>query len=172
MQIRFSSLRGDRPLCPVDPNHPVDHHGIYERCANCNDNQKEAIDRYLCRPCGHTISVLPDQFLPYSAASVSLTQKYFDAQAHPSLTKVPAITEKEKGCLKRAWKRFGQRTTALAATLGQIMQMRVSNSSKLLWSGLRRLGNLGDILLQLAHPFNTSLLHDYLCLWPWSPTPT
>lgn len=170
MQIRFSSLKGDRPLCPVDPHHPVDYHGIYERCADCNDNdKKEAIERYLCRPCGHTLSVLPDHFLPYRAASVELVQKHFDAQATPGQAQEPLPTEKEKGCLKRAWKRFGQRVAALTAVLGQMLQIRVSSSPKLFWSALRhRLGNLATILLRLAQPFNTSLLHDYLCLRPWS----
>jgi hypothetical protein len=37
-----------------------------------------------------------------------------------------------------------------------------------LWKQLRRKSNLAVILLELAKPFNTSLLHDYLCLAPWS----
>ena len=148
----------------------MDHHGIYERCADCNDNdKKEAIDRYLCRPCGHTMSVLPDHFLPYRAASVALVQKHFDVQATPGQAKEPPATAKEKDCLKRAWKRFSQRVAALAAVLGQILQIRVSSSPKLFWSALRRrLGNLAAILLQLARPFNISLLHDYLCVRPWN----
>lgn len=167
MQIRFSSLKGDRPSCPVDPNHPVDCHGNYKRHANCNDNQKEAIDRFLCRPCGRTISVLPDHFLPYRAPSVALVQKHFDAQANPEQTKEPPATEKEKGCLKRAWARFKQRVAPLKATLGQMIRC-VKPSAAQLWNQLRRRSNLCAILLQLANPFNTSLLHDYLCLRPWS----
>ena len=169
MQLRRSSFAGDRPSCPVNPAHPVDGHGTYLRCANCNDNdQKEAIARYLCRPCGHTLSVLPDDFLPYRAASVSLVQAHFDAQASPGSAPPPATTEKEKGCLKRAWNRFSQRLAALAAVLGQRMQLRDSHSPKRFWSTLRRWGSLEAILLQLSQPFNTSLLHDYLCVRPWN----
>jgi hypothetical protein len=167
MQVRRSSFQGDRPPCPIDPTHRVDCHGVYWRYANCDENRKESIDRFLCRPCGHTISVLPDDKLPYCAVSVPLVQKHFDAKARPGQAREPSATEKEKGCLRRAWNRFRQRTAALAAKLGQIMQIRGSSSPKLFWSRLRRLGNLSVILLQLARPFNTSLLGDYRCLVPW-----
>lgn len=171
MQVRRSSFKGDRPPCLVDPDHPVDRHGIYERCADCNDNdRKEPIDRFLCRRCGRTISVLPDHFLPYRAASASLVQKHFDAQANPGEAKEPPkppTTEKEKGCLKRAWARFKQRVAPLKATLGQMIRS-VKPSAAQLWNQLRHRSNLEAILLQLAQPFNTSLLHDYLCLVPWS----
>ncbi|MGH7967459.1 MAG: hypothetical protein ACREIC_01900, partial [Limisphaerales bacterium] len=162
---------GDRPCCPVDPNHSVDFHGVYRRCADCNDNDnKEAVDRYLCRPCGRTISVLPDHFLPYRAPAVDLVQKHFDAQANPGEAKEPPATEKEKGCLKQAWARFKQRVAPLKAKLGQMIRS-VKPSAAQLWNQLRHKSNLSAILLQLAKPFNTSLLHDYLCLRPWSRAP-
>jgi hypothetical protein len=171
MQIRASSFKGDRPACPLNPNHKVHCHGTYDRYDNCDDEhekEKEDIDRYLCLPCGHTISVLPDCFLPYRAISVPLVQKHFDAQADPGQSPEPPATEKERGCLKRAWNRFGQRLAALATVLGQVLQIRARSSPKLCWTALRQRGNLEAILLQLAQPFNTSLLHDYLCLRPWS----
>jgi hypothetical protein len=167
MQIRMSSFSGDRPSCPVDPHHPVDHHGTYERYANCNDDQKEEVDRFLCRPCGRTISVLPDHFLPHRAVSAPLVQQHFDAQANPGESEEPPATETEKGCLKRAWARFQQRVAPLKAKLGQMIRA-VKPSAAQLWNQLRRKSNLPAILLQLAHRFNTSLLHDYRCLRPWS----
>lgn len=169
MQIRSSSFTGDRPPCPVDPKHEVDRHGSYERNANCDDQQKEDINRFLCRPCGRTISVLPDHFLPYRAVAVPLVQKHFDGQANPGEVKEPPATEKEKGCLKRAWARFKQRVAPLKATLGQMIRS-VKPSAAQLWNQLRRQSNLPAILLQLARPFNISLLHDYLCLRPWAAT--
>lgn len=170
MQIRLSSFTGDRPPCPIDPNHDVDRHGTYERYANCNDQQQEVIQRFLCRPCGHTISVLPDQRLPYRAMAATLLQEHFDAQANPGQAKEPATTTNEKGCLKRAWARFQQRLAPLSATLGQMIRP-VKPTAAQLWNQLRRQSNLPMILLRLAHPFNTSLLHDYLCLRSWtSPT--
>lgn len=170
MQVRASSFKGDRPPCPVDPHHPVDRHGAYGRYANCDDAEQENIERFLCRPCGHTISVLPDRKLPYRAVPVPLLEKHFDALANPGQIPEPPATQNEKGCLKRAWARFQQRVAPLIATLGQMIRS-VKPSAAQLWNQLRRHSNLPTILLELAQPFNTSLLHDYLCLQPWtSPT--
>ena len=110
--------------------------------------------------------MLPDHFLPYRAVAVPLVQKHFDAQANPGEAKEPPATEKEKGCLKRAWARFKQRVAPLKAKLGQMIRS-VKPSPAQLWNQLRRQSNLPAILLQLARPFNLSLLHDYLCLRPW-----
>jgi hypothetical protein len=91
-------------------------------------------------------------------------EKHFDALAND--TPLPAATEKEKGCLKRAWASFSGRVDALLAVLGQMIE-GVKPGASALWSQLRRWGNLPTILLRLAVPFKTSLLHDYLCLKPW-----
>ena len=167
MQIRASSLKGGRPSCPLNPNHPVHVHGYYERYANCDEGEREAIPRFLCVPCGHTISVLPDHVLPYRAVGVPLVEQHFDAQTNPGQVPEPAATQKEKGCLKRAWTRFKQRVAPLSATLGQMIRP-VKPTAAQLWKQLRRTSNLAIILLELAQPFNTSLLHDYRCLAPWS----
>jgi len=167
MQIRASSLKGGRPACPLDPGHKVHIHGPYERYANCDDEQKEDIPRFLCVPCGHTISVLPDHFLPYRPVSASLVEQHFDAQANPDQAEEPPATEKEKGCLKRAWARFKQRVSSLTERLGQMIRP-VKPTAAHLWNQLRRKSNLAAILLQLARPFNISLLGDYLRLRPWS----
>lgn len=167
MQIRASSFNGDRPTCPLNPGHRVHRHGSYDRFANCNDQQTEDVGRFLCLPCGRTISVLPDHFLPYRAVGVPLVEKHFDAQANPGQGPEPPATQKEKGCLKRAWARFKQRVAPLSATLGQMIRP-VKPTAAQLWNQLRRQSNLAAILLRLAKPFNTSLLHDYLCLLPWS----
>jgi hypothetical protein len=173
MQIRASSLTGDRPTCRLNPDHKVHRHGTYSRYPDCHaqqEDQKEDVERFLCLPCGRTLSVLPDHFLPYRAVSVSLVQQHFDAQANPGQAKEPPATQKEKGCLKRAWARFKQRVAPLSATLGQMIRP-VKPTAAQLWNQLRRQGNLAVILRQLAHPFNTSLLHDYQCLQPWSGPP-
>jgi hypothetical protein len=167
MQIRASSFEGDRPACPLDPNHAVHVHGSYDRYTNCDNEEKTDIPRFLCMPCGHTLSVLPDRFLPYRAVAVPLVQKHFDAQANPATAPEPPATQKEKGCLKRAWTRFKQRVTPLSATLGQMIRP-VKPTAAPLWNQLRRQSNLPAILLQLAKPFHISLLLDYLCLLPWS----
>ena len=169
MQIRSSSLSSSHPSCPVDPRHPVHRHGHYHRHGGCDGpSALETIFRFLCVPCGRTISVLPDHLLPYRPISVPKVQAAFDAKSLGH--QPPPASEKEKGCLKRAWERFSRRTTALAAILGQMMQL-VLLEPKLIWSQLRRWGNLSDILLLLARPFNSSLLHSYRCLQPWLPAP-
>ena len=82
MQIRKSTLKGDRPLCHVDPSHTVHGHGSYDRFENCNSSEQEDIRRFLCVLCGHTFSVLPDRFLPYRPISVAKVEAHFDAQAN------------------------------------------------------------------------------------------
>ncbi len=169
MQIRSSHLVGDRPLCPVDPTHKIHRHTHYHRHGDCDGLEPlECILRFLCLSCGRTISVLPDHLPPYRPISVPQLQADFDARA-ADLPPPPA-TEKERGYLKRAWDRFTRRLAALAATLGQMVQL-VLPEPKPVWLQLRRWGNLADILHLLGRPFNTSLLHDYLCLRPWSLIP-
>jgi|SRR5437762_2620989 len=166
MQTRQSLLKGDRPSCPVNPNHPIHRHGKYDRYADCNELQKSKwILRFLCVLCGYTISVLPDNTLPYRPISAPLVQQCFDAKV--SGKPEPSVTEKERGCLKRAWHRFTQRLDALASVLGQMMQIR-NRTAKRIWTQLRRLGNLKAILHLLSKSFKTSLLHDYQCLRPWT----
>lgn len=168
MQTRNSLLSGDRPTCPVNNAHPIDIHGKYVRYADCQETIKSKwILRFLCRPCGHTISVLPDDTLPYRPVSVPLVEGFFDAKA--SGQPEPPLTQTEKGCLKRAWHRFTQRIAALTAVLGQILQTRNSDARRI-WRQLRRLGNLEEILRLLSRKFKTSLLGDYPCLKPW-PSP-
>ena len=170
MQTRKSLLVGDRPQCPVDSTHRVDRHGKYARCADCQELTKSKwIPRFACRTCWRTISVLPDDMLPYRPIPVSKVQSSFDAKA--SGKPEPPATEVEGGCLKRAWHRFSRRLDALTSVLGQMMQTRQSTGAKRIWIQLRRLGSLEEILRLLARKYKTSLLADYLCLKPWVARP-
>jgi hypothetical protein len=159
---------GDRPSCLLDKHHKIHCHGSYKRYGNCDDIHPVllVILRFLCVCCGHTISVLPDEVLPYRAVPATQVETHFDAQANG--TEEPSATEKEKGCLKRAWARFGGRVEALLAVLGQMISS-VKPCAPEFWNQLRQRGNLQAILLDLAGPFKTSLLHDYRCLKPWPP---
>ena len=112
--------------------------------------------------------MLSDDRLPYIPISVPKVQEDFDARALGDTP--PATTEKERGCLNRAWERFTRRMAALAVVLGQMVQLAFVEP-KPNWLQLRRWGSLQDILRLLSRPFNTSLLHDYLCLLPWSCAP-
>jgi hypothetical protein len=166
MQLRKSSLQGDRPVCPLDPNHKIHRHDEYERYGNCDDKKPliVVIFRFRCVRCRRTLSVLPDDLLPYRAVPAPLVEKPFDALAKG--TPKPAATEKEKGCLKRAWASFSGRIEPLIALLGQMIRP-VKPCAADLWLQLRQWGNLTTILVQLAEPFKTSLLGDYRCLKPW-----
>jgi len=168
MQLRESQLQGDRPQCPVDSNHCVDCHAKYDRFANCDEETKIWIKRYLCRRCRHTISILPDGMLPYRPISVPLVEASFDAKS--SGKPEPPVSEKERGCLKRAWARFRQRVDVLLAVLGQMIKSVKPNANEC-WNQLRRYGNLKQILHLLSRKYKRSLLGDYQCLQPW-PTPS
>jgi hypothetical protein len=164
MQKRKSECRGDRPLCSVDPAHTVHRHGWYERYANLNDDQREAIERFLCCSCGRTISVLPTHRLPYVAMRAEHLEGHFDARAREGAP--PPATEKEKGCANRAWARFAQRVDALTGWLGQMIRV-VKPTAAALWCELRRQSTLGEMLHLLSVQFHTSVLKDYLCVRPW-----
>ena len=164
MQLRKSQLCGDRPLCPIDAHHPIIHNGNYFRFADCDSQRKDPVPRCLCKVCGNTISILPEGMLPYRAVSVALLEKSFDARA--SGQPESAATEKEKGCLKRAWTRFTQRVETLMRVLGQMIEVLKPSPGKV-WIQMRRQGNLQAILHLLGQVYKTSLLGDYQCLLPW-----
>jgi len=105
--------------------------------------------------------------LPYRPLKAELVEGDFDTRSGDQPEEAE-LSEKESGCLKRAWHRFTQRLDALTSVLGQMMQIRASDA-KLIWIQLRRLGNLRDILHLLGRKFKTSLLGDYRCLKPWPP---
>jgi len=164
MQIRQSSVRGDRPRCPLDRTHKVHSHGDYERYLKADGEEMEKVPRWLCVVCGGTISVLPDTRLPYRPVGVGLVEAYLDAVFMARAP--PKVTEKEKGCLERAHTRFRQRIPSLTVVLGQMIEV-INPTATQLWIGLRKLGKLGKILRCLAEDFKTSLLGDYRCLHPW-----
>lgn len=165
MQVRQSSVRGDRPECPIDPAHRVHSNGTYERYAKADGTEKEKVPRWLCTAGCGTISVLPDTMLPYRPVAVGLLNEWFDAVFMGRAP--PAVTENEKGCLKRALTRFLQRIPSLTEVLGQMVET-LSPTATQLWVRLRKLGELSDILLFLAESFKTSLLGNYRCLQPWA----
>jgi hypothetical protein len=122
-----------------------------------------AVPRFCCRICGATFSVLPRQKLPYVAPTTWLIQTHFDAFG--SGGDPPPATEKERGCLGRAWKRLARRIEPLGTMFGQMIGAIKPNVNEL-WKQVRQTDNLEGILLFLARTFNSSLLGDYRCLRP------
>ena len=170
MQLRASQLsQATRPCCQVDRSHKVHAHGHYRRLVNylvAVVAEYLKVPRWLCVTCGRTLSVLPDEVLPYRPVPVSTLQQHFDARANEAPAPSGAVLL--EGCLKRAWHRFTLRLTALAAGLGQLMQRGDLADARHFWRGLRRWGNLQEILRLLSADFQTSLLLDYQCIRPWA----
>ncbi|NQU38998.1 MAG: hypothetical protein HQ523_03510 [Lentisphaerae bacterium] len=163
MQIRQSSIRGDRPDCPVDPRHRIHSNGSYKRHTKADGEKKEKVPRWLCTAGCCTISVLPDTCLPYRPVGGDLFESWLDTEFMGRAP--PQVTENEKGCLDRALKRFLQRIPSLTEVLGQMIKV-LSPTATQLWGQLRKLGKLTEILRFLAEKFKTSLLGDYRCLRP------
>ncbi len=107
MQLREGSFHGPRPTCREHPKQRVHRHGFYVRFENCDSQRRLRIERFVCPRCGRTLSVLPKNRLPYIALNTTIVESEFDARA--SGTDPPPSSEKERGCLRRAFERFAGR---------------------------------------------------------------
>ena len=124
------------------------------------------MERFLCLPCGHTVSVLPANRLPYRPLEVDRLQGAFDAQAEVGTGLDPPPEPIEAGCLQRAWNRFLTRVKVLPDAFGQILPAELHTPPQL-WKALRRaVGSAEDLLRFLAQHCQRSLLGDYACLRP------
>ena len=124
------------------------------------------MQRFLCPSCGHTVSVIPEQALPYRPVEADRLQAHFDqkAEAGTGLDPPPSVTE--AGCLERAWSRFTTRSTTLKHVFGQLIPALLENAAHL-WKEMRRSrASVVKILHFLAETRNISLLGDYVCLNP------
>jgi len=124
------------------------------------------VQRYLCVLCGHTVSVLPPDRLPYRPLQVQSLQRSFDAQAGVGTGRDPPPEPIEAGCLQRAWNRFLTRVKVLQDAFGQRLGAERYTAPRL-WQALRRgIGSAEAILSFLANSCKRSLLGDYACLRP------
>jgi len=141
-------------------------HGSYERYEQPTGDQKFPVQRFLCRPCGHTVSVLPPNRLTYRPLEVKELQTHFDGQAEVSSGLDPPPDPIRAGCLQRAWNRFLTRVETLKDSFGQILPAVISTPQHL-WQQLRRcVGTAAEMLRFLAQYGKRSLLGDYACLKP------
>lgn len=136
--------------------------GGYYRNRDVESDEQVLIEQFVCVKCGQTFTVLPDDMLPYRPIEVEKVEVWLDAEHGRSMA-WPKVTEKEKGCLLRATKRFAARTPSLIRKLGQMLPC-IGASARRLWEQLRRFGNLSAILRLLFEKFKTSLLGNYRCL--------
>ncbi len=161
MQLRQSQLKGERSVCPEDPNHAVHGNGSYLRLKNPDGDEKIRVPCWNCTECSNSFSVLPDDAVPYRSLSVGLLESGLDAAI--SGNDPPKLSENEKGCLKRACRSFFQNIPFLTNILGQIVKTTRPSAAEL-WQELREPGELKASHLYLAENFKTSLLKDYHCL--------
>ena len=94
MQLREDSFHGKRPTCPEHLKQRVHRHGFYVRFENCDSQRRLRIERFVCPRCGRTLSVLPQNRLPYVALNTALVESEFDARA--SGTDPPPRSEKSE----------------------------------------------------------------------------
>ncbi len=141
-------------------------HGSYQRYEQPEGGEKFGMQRYLCPPCGHTVSVLPANRLSYRPVEVDRLQRAFDAQAGIGTGLDPPPELIEAGCLQRAWNRFLARVDLLKDAFGQILPAELHTAQQL-WKEVRRgVGSAEQMLRFLARHCKRSLLGDYACLRP------
>ena len=139
----------------------------YERYADPEGSEEESIQRYLCRPCGLTFSVLPPHRLPYRSVRAERLQADFDQRAGiqtQGLDPPPRVVE--AGCLQRAWSALTARVTTLKEAFGQLVSSTVSDGASF-WASLRQsFDSVPKMLCFLSEHHRISLLGNYRCLRP------
>jgi hypothetical protein len=150
----------------------VHKHGCYERYANPAGEKKkqeelESIQRYLCRPCGLTLSVLPPHRLPYRPVRAERLQEDFDQRAGIQAKGLdPPPGALEAGCLQRAWSVLTARVATLKEAFGQLISSTVSEGTSF-WTSLRQsFDSVSKMLCFLSEHHRISLLRNYHCLQP------
>lgn len=142
-------------------------HGCYLRFADPEGALKERIQRYLCRPCGLTFSVLPPHRLPYRAVRAERLEAEFDQRAGiqtQGLDPPPRVVE--AGCLQRAWSALAARVTPLKDAFGQLVCSTVSEVASF-WASVRQaFDSVARMLCFLSEHHHISLLGNYRCLRP------
>ena len=84
MQVRNSTTKDGVPACPFSHERVercIHRHGNYQRYESPEGDAKRGIPRFLCLLSGRTISVIPDDMLPYWAVSTEQIQSDFDGKS-------------------------------------------------------------------------------------------
>lgn len=142
-------------------------HGSYLRYADPEGTQREKIQRYLCRACGRTFSVLPPHRLPYRSVRAERLQGAFDQRAGIQTQGLdPPPRPVEAGCLRRAWSALTARVATLRDAFGQLVGRTVSEGASF-WASLRQsFDSVSKMLCFLSEHHRISLLGNYRCLRP------
>ncbi len=145
----------------------VHRHGCYRRYEGPEETLKERIQRYLCRPCGLTFSVLPSHRLPYRSIRAERLREDFDQRAGIQTQGLdPPPRAVEAGCLQRAWSALSKRLPTLKDAFGQLVESWISDGISF-WASLRQsFDSVPKILCFLSEHHRISLLGNYRCLQP------
>ena len=158
-------------MCPRGCPGRVHRHGTYERFADPagskEEEEEESIQRFVCRLCGLTFSVLPPHRLPYRPVRAERLQGDFDRRAEIQAKGLdPPPREVEAGCLQRAWSALTARVRTLQEAFGQLVCSTVSDGASF-WASLRQsFASVAKMLCFLSEHHRISLLAHYRCLRP------
>jgi hypothetical protein len=167
MQPREDQLEGKRPACIRGCPGRGHLRGTYERYACPGGSEEESIQRYLCRPCGLTFSVLPSHRLPNRSLRAERLRGEFDRQAGiqtEDLNPPPCVVE--AACLQGAWSALTKRAAILKDAFGQLVDSTVSEGASF-WASVRQsFDSVAKMLCFLSKHHRISLLGNYRCLRP------
>lgn len=165
MQIHREALGGQsRPCGPEDCAlcrgcQRLHRHGGYERHAGARGEATVRVERFLCERCGLTIGVIPEGMLPYRSVPVARLEEWLDgrhgvesAATAGEGARPPPACEEERGCLERTEKKLLPRIPTLRGFLGQQLPVLQDGDLGGFWRALRKLGRLGEMLVELAGP--------------------
>ena len=174
MQVFESSLGPDqRPCAPKDCAaclgcRKLHRNGSYERYRRADGAERVTVQVFACPQCNLTVSVIPVGMFPYRSLPVARFEAFLDE--HSGLAgdgaRSPPASQIEQGSIRRAIRKLSERIPLLCGLLGQQMPWSARTGIDRFWSALRKLGSTGEILIQLARDFKTSLLGCYRSLRP------
>lgn len=144
------------------------------------------VQRWICRACRSTYSVIPEDMAPYRSLPVSVLEREMELLVAPASTP-PMAAEKcsdradrkvahpqpastfdtfLRRCLRAIQVRITDRISILCSLLGQLLDISARIGLKEFWFAWRSLGDTASNLVHLAEHFHTSLLLDYKSLRP------
>jgi hypothetical protein len=154
MQLRSEDLKRLIPRCRSCSRRPeMDRHGRY-----FSKKRSQWIERFQCRLCGSTCSLLPPGTLPYREAAVAQLQDCLDRFCqNPDLDR---LSRAERALVQA----LEQNLPSLRQTLGNMLSLN-AKTAPAFWREMRRHRTTNQIL-SLLGGFDTSLLKAYRCLDP------
>lgn len=146
------------------------------------------VQRWICKACGSTYSVIPEDMVPYRSIPVSVMQQKLDRIAAATTASTPPTAPARgsdaaerkvntpqpistsdtflRRALRRIQNRITERIPHLRSLLGLLLDISASIGFKEFWLAWRSQGDSANTLVHLAKDHTTSLLLDYKSLRP------